>query len=376
LRYAAFLLVFIGCTAGMGLFAHARDTARPTGGVLSDEKASEAVPPRFAHTREVPMELLDRQPRAGLILPSEPATPDEVEMFPSQAVVGQVPHELRRLPEGYVLGGRCARIERDGDGWVAILEPTEELPEAPPLRLLANQRLQMIETVLTDTDEPIVFLLTGRVSEFGAANYLLIEHVAQLPAGARCEPAGPVIPPPEVPVTAVPPPAAEASAPSQAAEPAGAGRVPTAEDVARELMATEPVRAVVMPETMTRVEQSDEPSEAPGPAERLEPSAGPSSGDPSIGEWPEGTLLIDRVGRVVLGDDGWWMLAFEDQGHNARLQPVRLLPNRLLEEALSLSEGGTRGVVFEVSGEITVYRNVRHLLLRKVLVRRDIGNFR
>jgi hypothetical protein len=373
LRYAAILLIFSAKLAGFGLQAHAREAARPTQGVMANESADGRHTPRFPNTREVPMELLDSEPRGGLILPSEPAAPDDVGTHRSESVFGEVPRERRLLPEGYMLGGRCARIERVGDNWVALLEPTDEIPEPPLLRLLANERLEILEAIVTGTDEPIVFLLSGRVSEFAGANYLLIEHVGQLPAGASCGPMGPVIPPLEPPSVETQATVPHEAEPQQPVEPPAAIREPTAEDVVRELMATEPVRAVVMPESLVRTDVSDEDAID---VQELEPPTGPRMGDPATGQWPEGTLLIDRVGRVVLGDDGWWMLAFEDRGHQARIRPVRLLPNRLLEEALSLSDGGTRGIVFEISGEVTVHRNMRYLLLRKVLIRRDIGNFR
>ena len=60
----------------------------------------------------------------------------------------------------------------------------------------------------------------------------------------------------------------------------------------------------------------------------------------------------------------------------ARYGPIRLLPNRLLETALAISGAGTRSVVFIVSGEVMEYKGMNYLLLRKVLVRRDLGNFR
>ena len=372
-RYAAILLIFGATTASFGLQTHAREAERPTQGVMADESAGERQTPRFPNAREVPMELLDPEPRGGLILPSEPAAPDAVGAYRTESVFGEVPRERRLLPEGYMLGGRCARIERHGENWVALLEPTDEIPEPPPLRLLANERLEMLEAIVTGTDESIVFLLTGRVSEFAGANYLLIEHVGQLPAGASCGPMGPVIPRLEPPTVEEPTATPLEPELQQPVEPPAAVREPTAEDVVRELMATEPVRAVVMPESLVRTDISDEDAID---VQELEPPTGPRTGDPATGQWLEGTLLIDRAGRVVLGDDGWWMLAFEDRGHHARIRPIRLLPNRLLEEALSLSEGGTRGIVFEVSGEVTVHRNMRHLLLRKVLIRRDIGNFR
>ena len=55
-------------------------------------------------------------------------------------------------------------------------------------------------------------------------------------------------------------------------------------------------------------------------------------------------------------------------------RPIQLLPNRLLETTIALSGGGRQGMVFLVSGEVTVYKGDNYLLLRKVLVRRDLGN--
>jgi hypothetical protein len=86
-------------------------------------------------------------------------------------------------------------------------------------------------------------------------------------------------------------------------------------------------------------------------------------------------MLIDRPGRIIPGDT-WWTFAFEDLGTEPDVEPVRLLPNRQLEAAIAQSGAGTEATVFVISGEITVYKGVNYLLLRKVLVRRDLGNFR
>ena len=91
--------------------------------------------------------------------------------------------------------------------------------------------------------------------------------------------------------------------------------------------------------------------------------------------WPEETMLMDRLGRVVPGDP-WWSLAFEDRGTGVEEKPVRLLQNRLLENALAISGTGTKARVILVSGETTEYKGTNYLLLRKVLARRDMGNFR
>ena len=86
-------------------------------------------------------------------------------------------------------------------------------------------------------------------------------------------------------------------------------------------------------------------------------------------------MLIDRVGRVVPGEK-WWTLVFENRGQQASDKPIRLLPSQLLESAISLSKGGTQSAIFLVSGEITTYENNNYLLLRKVLLRRLVGNIR
>jgi len=333
------------------------------------EVQAAAPSPEFPHTRRVPMELLDRKARNPLILPSEPASPEQAVAYRSEAVFGKVPTHQRRLPEGYVLGSRRARIERQGEWLVAILEPAKGMPNAPPLRLLPSETLEMIEAVLSESTEPITFLLTGRVTEFQSVNYLLVEHVAQVQrvSGREGNHSRDVSATSPTEVQAARQSAAPGSAKGR--DHAKASQPPTAEEVAEELMAMEPVRALVVP----RTGQSDRPAEK---APSGEAASASGTVNDAVGDWPEGTLLADRVGRVMAGDDGWWMLAFEDPGLNARLKPIRLLPNRLLETALSLSEGGTRGVVFQVSGEVCVYRGVRYLLLRKVLVRRDLGNFR
>jgi hypothetical protein len=53
-----------------------------------------------------------------------------------------------------------------------------------------------------------------------------------------------------------------------------------------------------------------------------------------------------------------------------------VLPSQLLELAITLSKGGAGGVVLVISGEVTVHKGIDYLLLRKVIVRRDLGNFR
>ncbi len=89
----------------------------------------------------------------------------------------------------------------------------------------------------------------------------------------------------------------------------------------------------------------------------------------------DGTILVDRVGRLVRESD-WWTFTFETGGDGQAEPPIRLLPSRLLERMEIESTGGTDRVQFLVSGEVTTFRSMSFLLLRKVLRKRNLGNLR
>ncbi len=90
---------------------------------------------------------------------------------------------------------------------------------------------------------------------------------------------------------------------------------------------------------------------------------------------PDGSRLVDRPGRLTREGE-YFVFSFESRGQGAPERPVRLLPNRLLEDMEVYSEEGSRPVVFIVSGEVTEYRGVNYLLIQKLLVRPETGNLR
>lgn len=90
---------------------------------------------------------------------------------------------------------------------------------------------------------------------------------------------------------------------------------------------------------------------------------------------PDGSRIVDRTGRLTRDGD-YLTYTFESRGEGPVEVPLRLLPNRLLEDMEMISEGGRKSVVFVVSGEITEYRGVNYLLLQKLLIRPDLGNLR
>jgi hypothetical protein len=88
---------------------------------------------------------------------------------------------------------------------------------------------------------------------------------------------------------------------------------------------------------------------------------------------PDGYRIVDRPGRLVRQAEHW-VFSFESRGRGAVEIPIRLLPNRLLEDMEVFSAGGTKPVVFVVSGEVTEYHNANYLLVQKLLTRPNLGN--
>jgi hypothetical protein len=92
--------------------------------------------------------------------------------------------------------------------------------------------------------------------------------------------------------------------------------------------------------------------------------------------WPEGHYIADRRGRLVKSGDSW-MFVFESDGKSLADPPINVLPNRWLEKMESDVAASHEALIFQVSGEVTVFHNANYLLLRKVLIEREsTSNFR
>jgi len=90
---------------------------------------------------------------------------------------------------------------------------------------------------------------------------------------------------------------------------------------------------------------------------------------------PDGSRLVDRAGRLTHSGD-YLTFTFESRSEGTEELPLRLLPNRLLEDMELISESGRKPIVFVVSGQVTEYRGVNYLLVEKLLQRAELGNFR
>ena len=89
-------------------------------------------------------------------------------------------------------------------------------------------------------------------------------------------------------------------------------------------------------------------------------------------------MVIDRLVTFLPVGHGNWVEAVFEADNNGQEPPLRVLPSVFLpgppDGADPDSMVGTTQRYW-VSGEITEYRGRRYLLLRKALVRRDMGQF-
>lgn len=294
------------------------------------------VEPEYPRPTRVPVDLLTPQKPEAIILPSEPAeTVDQIGQAPGGLIELQGP-VMRVLPDGYAVANRPA-VFTQGQPWSAVeLDPVEGLPISPSLRILPNRQLALLERVSAEGTPGQKIRVTGRVTEFLGKNYLLVEQVT---------------------ATAAPVAEPKAKRPEGPGPASQSARPPTAEEIIDQLMKEAP-GSVLRPRAASG-------SPASAPAETVARRA----------TQPEGTLVPETPGRLVGATDGWSFVR-ESRGDRPMPEVYNLLPNRLLEVMVSASRGGTRPLIFLISGELTEYRGQNHLLVRKVLIRRDMGNVR
>ncbi len=85
----------------------------------------------------------------------------------------------------------------------------------------------------------------------------------------------------------------------------------------------------------------------------------------------EGTILVERAGRLVVGTDRDQFVFNADEGAEG-LQTMGICPNQLLEAMEEQAESGN--TEFIISAEVTRYHGQNYLLIRKVLRRVPNGN--
>lgn len=142
---------------------------------------------------------------------------------------------------------------------------------------------------------------------------------------------------------------------AQVESPQETGAPLTAEDVLRRLREQRPTNVTIAPAGEGRA------GDGPG---------GTGVAAPLL---PEGSAIVTRPGRLVY-DGQWWTFVFESDHPDRPEPPIKLLPNRNLEVMVRAVETRAQGLVFVVSGEVTVFQGENYLLTTVAMRRANVGN--
>lgn len=164
------------------------------------------------------------------------------------------------------------------------------------------------------------------------------------------------------------PAAASAGSSNQADDEAEPRREPSAAEILRELSrdSGDTPRPVILPSRPGQDRTS-----------AIDPTALPVNAVGALVPklYPDGYRIVDRPGRLTREGD-YYTFSFESRGQGPVEPPVRLLPNRLLEDMEIVTSGATKPVVFLVSGEMTAYHGINYLLVQKLLTQPNLGNLK
>ncbi len=158
-------------------------------------------------------------------------------------------------------------------------------------------------------------------------------------------------------------------APTQTAPPASQPATqPTSEPTLRRPQQVDVLQKLLERQVRPEPILPEQPERRPG---RKLPDANAvtaSDGSPLL---PEGTVLIERPGRLVVHEDRAEFVFAPDENHRAAAT-MEILKSQLLEAMESQAEGGDNQ--FIISAEVTRYHGRNYIILRKVLRRVPNGN--
>ena len=264
---------------------------------------------------------------------------------------GRRPSPPDLLPEGTNVVSQTGRLVRQDHWWALAFEPGDEQPAT---KLLPNTSLEVMVRTFVNSPSSVKFTVSGEMTVFEDENYLLVRHARRSTSPPRQTAARPADGVEQETVERDKTPGDEQADPSEA-EAQLASADASAEDVVSLL-------------------RQRRQAEQRLPAEPAPPVDPPSQGAAATRTLtPEGTPLVNRPGRLIRQGE-WWTFAFESDHPDHPEPPMKLLPNKSAE-LMALAAGCERnGLVFLVSGEVTVFQSENYLLPRVAMRRIDAGN--
>ena len=87
----------------------------------------------------------------------------------------------------------------------------------------------------------------------------------------------------------------------------------------------------------------------------------------------EGTLVVDRLGRLSHSDTGAAEFTFESDGKTLHDPPMLLLPNLKLGELEAVVAANNRDIKFRLTGVVSEYKGRNYLMVEKFIVPIDMA---
>jgi hypothetical protein len=148
------------------------------GGSMAFAQA-QAAPPPAPTTQPDAKTTLDNMLRpttADSARPLQPmTTPIPVDKTTGAAAVAPGAQPLNVLREGSYIVDRTGRLTRgaDGQSWEFTLEADNQAMKDPPLVVLPNLKLMLMEDQIKETRRDLKFRVTGMITEYRGRNYVM-----------------------------------------------------------------------------------------------------------------------------------------------------------------------------------------------------------
>jgi len=277
--------------------------------------------------------------------------------------------------EGTMLVDRLCRLWSERNSYWLVLtfepEPGRAAGQSAPAddverRVLPCELMEQMETLAARTPGTR-FRVSGETTIFEGHAYLLPTKVTVLPHES------PSALPAVAPALAGTPSlklAASAGATSAPLAGPGPASAPAGRDKRGELTSNDLLKILLSENAGRPIQTVPVLPDSPKPA-----SVAPTGS--AVLPVPRGEMVADRLVRIVPDPQGrWWIAAFEAD-NTLQEPPMRLLPCEMLAKAKALAGEARPGRmrIFRVSGKVTRYEGNRYLLLRKILVELNLGQF-
>lgn len=136
-------------------------------------------PPRPPSPAEILQELMKKdRVRPAPIPPSTPGHPYETQPAEPPTTGPGPKHEPSPLrPDGTMITDRIGRLTKGSKGWLFAFESEAKVLRESPMQILPNQDLETMERISSNGTVPVKFRVSGEVTTYRGANYLLLRKV-------------------------------------------------------------------------------------------------------------------------------------------------------------------------------------------------------